>query len=133
MVIPLIALLIPKHKYRSAKARLKRQLSQVGIFPFIYPFFNVSSRVRQESTAHFTLAGMWEMLFSAIASSSSSSSSSSVISPLIILRNKSAKCSAFSTDSPFMRSIISEVDACEIAQLVAINLCIIKNLMICIF
>ena len=61
-------------------------------FIYSYLVFKVSSKVRQERTAHLTLAGIWEIFFSAIASSSSSSSSSSVISPLIIFRNKSAKC-----------------------------------------
>ena len=51
----------------------------------------ISWRVRQDSTAHFTRAGIREIFFSARASSSSSRSSSSVISPLIIFRNKSAK------------------------------------------
>lgn len=63
-----------------------------SFFIYSYLVFKVSSKVRQERTAHLTLAGIWEIFFSAIASSSSSSSSSSVISPLIIFRNKSAKC-----------------------------------------
>jgi len=77
--------------------------------------FNNSCIVCQPSTAHFTLAGMWAISCNTEASSSSSRSSS-VILPLIILRNRSARCNASSLLLPMTSSSIMSAEAWEMAQ-----------------
>ena len=54
----------------------------------LYPSLKISSRVCQDSTAHLTLAGMWEISLKADASSRLSISSSEA-SFFIILKNRS--------------------------------------------
>ena len=90
-------------------------IGSVNIHSIYFSSFNSSSMVCHPKTAHFTLAGIWEISCNAPASSRASISSS-VAFPLIIFKKLSASFTASSFFLPMIRSSMISADAWEMAQ-----------------